>query len=50
MRTSSTGCRGFIEGKSPPDFPTDHFEVDFVGRATADDLTPLGRSQMGFDL
>jgi hypothetical protein len=40
----------FVDGKSPPDFPGDHFEVDFVGRATADDLTPLGRSQMGFDL
>ncbi|WP_118180161.1 DUF1479 domain-containing protein [Paraburkholderia phosphatilytica] len=39
-----------LEGKSPPDFPTDHFEVDFVGRATADDLTPLGRAQMGCDL
>ncbi|WP_027800496.1 DUF1479 domain-containing protein [Paraburkholderia dilworthii] len=40
----------FLEGKSPPDFPADHFEVDFVGRATADDLTPLGRSQMGMNL
>jgi len=40
---------GFLEGKSPPDFPTDHFEVDFVGRATIDDLTPLGRAQMGLD-
>lgn len=37
----------FIEGKSPPDFPTDHFEVDFVGRAQMDDLSPLGRQQMG---
>jgi hypothetical protein len=40
----------FLEGKSPPDFPTDHFEVDFVGRATAEDLTPLGKAQLGFDL
>ncbi|WP_240702413.1 DUF1479 domain-containing protein [Trinickia terrae] len=40
----------FLEGKSPPDFPADHFEVDFVGRATVDDLTPLGRAQMGFGL
>jgi hypothetical protein len=39
----------FLEGKSPPDFPADHFEVDFAGRATADDLTAAGRSQMGFD-
>ena len=40
---------GFLDGKSPPDFPADHFEVDFVGRATIDDLTPLGRAQMGLD-
>jgi hypothetical protein len=40
----------FLEGKSPPDFPSDHFEIDFVGRATADDLTPLGREQMGMTL
>jgi Protein of unknown function (DUF1479) len=40
----------FLEGASPPDFPADDFEVDFVGRATADDLTALGRSQLGFDL
>jgi hypothetical protein len=37
----------FLEGKSPPDFPADHFEVDFAGRAGLDDLTPLGRSQLG---
>jgi hypothetical protein len=41
---------GFLKGESPPDFPTDHFEVDFTGRATADDLTPLGKAQLGFDL
>lgn len=39
----------FLEGKSPPDFPADDFEVDFEGRASADDLTALGRAQMGFD-
>ncbi|GGP24158.1 DUF1479 domain-containing protein [Silvimonas iriomotensis] len=37
----------FLEGKSPPDFPADHFEVDFNGRATTDALTGLGRRQMG---
>lgn len=40
----------FLEGRSPPDFPADHFEVDFVGRATMQDLTPLGKAQLGFDL
>ncbi|QSN64185.1 DUF1479 domain-containing protein [Caballeronia sp. M1242] len=40
----------FLKGESPPDFPTDHFEVDFIGRATADDLTALGKAQLGFNL
>jgi hypothetical protein len=37
----------FLAGKTPPDFAPDDFEVDFVGRATEADLTPLGRRQMG---
>ncbi len=37
----------FLAGKTPPDFAPDNFEVDFRGRATEADLTPLGRSQMG---
>lgn len=37
----------FLSGKTPPDFAPDNFEVDFRGRATEADLTPLGRSQMG---
>ena len=38
----------FLAGKSPPDFAQMNFEVDFKGRATEADLTPLGRRQMGF--
>jgi len=37
----------FLEGKTPPDFAADDFEVDFVGRGTMADLTALGRSQLG---
>jgi hypothetical protein len=37
----------FLSGRAPPDFPADNFEVDFRGRATEADLTPLGRSQFG---
>ncbi|HEY3589219.1 MAG TPA: YbiU family protein, partial [Buttiauxella sp.] len=37
----------FVEGKSPPDFAADDFEIDFDGRATPDDLTPAGREQLG---
>lgn len=36
----------FVEGRSPPDFAADDFEVDFDGRATPDLLTTLGASQM----
>ena len=38
----------FLAGRSAPDFAAMDFEVDFNGRATEDDLTPLGRMQMGF--
>jgi hypothetical protein len=37
----------FLSGRTPPDFAPDNFEVDFKGRATEADLTPLGRSQLG---
>lgn len=37
----------FERGASPPDFPTEDFEVDFVGRAGVGDLGPLGRQQFG---
>jgi len=37
----------FVEGRSAPDFAAMDFEVDFAGRATVEDLTDLGRAQMG---
>ncbi|MGI9354488.1 MAG: YbiU family protein [Rhizobiaceae bacterium] len=37
----------FLAGKSAPDFAAEDYEVDFKGRATIDDLTDLGRKQMG---
>jgi len=39
----------FLAGRSAPDFAAEDYEVDFAGRATEADLTPLGRRQMGFD-
>ncbi len=39
----------FLAGKTPPDFAADDFEVDFHGRGTEADLTPLGRRQLGLD-
>ena len=37
----------FLAGRTPPDFAPDDFEVDFRGRGTENDLTALGRSQLG---
>jgi hypothetical protein len=38
----------FLAGESAPDFAAEDYEVDFKGRASVDDLTDLGRLQMGF--
>jgi Protein of unknown function (DUF1479) len=40
--------QAFLQGRSGPDFAAMDFEVDFKGRATEQDLTDLGRTQMGF--
>jgi hypothetical protein len=40
----------FLAGKTPPDFAPDNFEVDFRGRGTEANLTPLGRSQLGLQV
>lgn len=36
----------FVEGRSPPDFAADDFEVDFSGRAGEESLTALGKAQL----
>jgi hypothetical protein len=40
--------QAFLQGRSAPDFAAMDFEMDFRGRATEEDLTDLGRVQMGF--
>jgi hypothetical protein len=40
----------FLDGRSPPDFPADNFETDFVGRAGEASLTELRKDQLGFTL
>ena len=39
----------FLSGKSAPDFAAEDYEIDFTGRATVDDLTELGRTQMAMN-
>ena len=36
----------FLEGKSPPDFAAEDYEVDFNARFTVEELSDLGRTQM----
>ncbi len=36
----------FLEGKSPPDFAAEDYEVDFKARFTVEELSDLGRTQM----
>ena len=38
----------FEEGLSSPDFAPENYEVDFKNRFTVEELTPLGRQQMGY--
>lgn len=38
----------FLKGESCPDFAPENYEVAYEGRATLEDLTDLGRRQMGF--
>lgn len=37
----------FLSGRTPPDFPADNFEVDFIGRGTLEDLDARGRAGLG---
>lgn len=37
----------FLDGRSPSDFPDEHYEVDWVGRFGADDLNDFGRASLG---
>jgi len=39
----------FLEGKSPPDFAPENYEVNYIGRATIHDLTLLGKKQMALE-
>ena len=39
-------AEAFLSGRSAPDFAPEDHEIDFRGRATIEDLTPLGRAQM----
>ncbi len=37
----------FLEGKSPPDFAAEDYEINYKGRVTVNDLTQLAKKQLG---
>jgi hypothetical protein len=39
--------QAFLAGTSPSDFAAEDYEVNWTGRATLDDLNPVGRQQLG---
>jgi Gig2-like len=39
--------QAFLAGESPSDFAAEHYEIDWAGRPTADELSPTGRRQLG---
>ncbi|KAL0488897.1 hypothetical protein AKO1_013529 [Acrasis kona] len=41
--------KDFLNGEAGPDFPQEHKEVDYNNRASVEDLTDLGKKQMGFE-
>ena len=48
MRYLERQKQPFLEGRSAPDFAPEDYEVAYPNRATLDDLTDLGKRQMGF--
>ena len=39
----------FLEGKSPPDFAPEDYEINYKNRAKIEDLTPLGKIQLALE-
>ncbi len=48
MRYLERQKQPFLEGRSAPDFAPEDYEVAYPNRAKLDDLTELGKRQMGF--
>lgn len=46
-RYAERQATAFLAGRSSPDFAPEDYELDFPGRATPADLSPLGLQQMG---
>tara|TARA_B110000438_G_scaffold277278_1_gene299773 strand:+ start:1798 stop:3048 length:1251 start_codon:yes stop_codon:yes gene_type:complete len=44
----SVQTKSFLNGESAPDFSRENYEVNYLNRSTMDDLSVLGKKQMGF--
>ena len=45
----SIQAKRFMKGESAPDFANENYEVNYLNRATINDLSNLGKKQMGFN-
>ena len=45
----SIQAKRFLKGESAPDFANENYEVNYLNRATINDLSNLGKKQMGFN-
>ena len=43
---SKKQAKKFLQGKSPPDFAPEDYEINYKNRATINDLTELGKKQL----
>ncbi len=43
----SRQSKKFLEGKSPPDFAAEDYEINYKGRVTVNDLSVLAKKQLG---
>ena len=46
LKYAKKQSKRFITGESPPDFASENYEVNYLNRATKEDLTDLGKKQL----
>ena len=49
LEYSKKQAQKFLEGRSPPDFAPEDYEINYKNRATIEDLTPLGKMQLALE-
>jgi len=49
LKYSKKQLKNFLNGESPPDFAAENYEVNYSDRALVQDLTNLGKKQLGLE-